>query len=378
MNNKQTYLVVTPFFPSQFSHVGNYVFDQVAEIKRQTKYKIQIVKVCSLFSTEVDYTYNGFDVYIFKIIDFPFFIFPGIFNFANKIRFKRFLIQKSINNLKIAHAHVNYPSSFLISDLKCKTISQHHGLDVIQLLNGRSSIIRKIQKSFQIHQSFKHLNKIHLNIGVSKKVVDNLMSFSQSKIKRTYVLYNGVDTKIFYPINKKRNDVFTIGCVGNFWKIKGQDTLIKSVQILKKKGVRVMVRFIGIGDNLLNCQKYVIKHDLIEDIKFEDEMNHNELNKFYNEIDLFVLPSYYEAFGCVYLESWATETPYIAVKDQGISEITPEPLKDIILINPSDPEDLSEKISYIYKNRVEMRFDSKYDIQNTISDFLKDNFLQIR
>ena len=45
------------------------------------------------------------------------------------------------------------------------------------------------------------------------------------------------------------------------------------------------------------------------------------MNNFYNSIDLFVLPSYYEALGCVYLESWATHTPFVGVEGQGISEL---------------------------------------------------------
>ena len=45
----------------------------------------------TIFSTEKDYQYKGFNVYVFKLIDFPFFVFPGIFNFINRFRFKRFL-----------------------------------------------------------------------------------------------------------------------------------------------------------------------------------------------------------------------------------------------------------------------------------------------
>ena len=76
-----------------------------------------------------------------------------------------------------------------------------------------------------------------------------------------------------------------------------------------------------------SCKKYVNDNNLSEFILFEKELEHHKLNKFYNEIDLFVLPSYYEALGCVYLESWATNTPFIAVKNQGVSEIIPEDLK---------------------------------------------------
>jgi hypothetical protein len=90
----KTYLVITPFFPSNKSFVGSYIFDQLNEIRKQSDFNIEIVKVASLFSNEKDYFFKDFSVRIFKIIDFPFFIFPGVFNWTNKIRFRSFLRQK--------------------------------------------------------------------------------------------------------------------------------------------------------------------------------------------------------------------------------------------------------------------------------------------
>ena len=94
MIKRNTYLVVTPFFPSNNCHIGSYIFDQLNEIKKQSKFDIKLVKIVSLFSNEKDYLFENFQVKIFKIIDFPFFILPGFFNFINKIRFSYFLKKK--------------------------------------------------------------------------------------------------------------------------------------------------------------------------------------------------------------------------------------------------------------------------------------------
>ncbi len=37
MESKKTYLVLTPFFPSNNSFVGSYVFDQINKIKKQSE-----------------------------------------------------------------------------------------------------------------------------------------------------------------------------------------------------------------------------------------------------------------------------------------------------------------------------------------------------
>ena len=363
--------MITPFFPSEDSFVGSYVYDQINEIRKQSEFHIEIVKLVSFFSTEKDYIFKGFRVSVFKVLDIPFFIFPAIFNSFNKIRLKSFLKRQKINSVKFSHSHVSYPASYLVEDLDCKKIVQHHGLDVLQLLNGRSSFAKKIQKNFLIKNSLNHLNKADLNIGVSQLVLDKLNEFQGYSPKNELVLYNGVDTSKFYYKEVKKNEVFTIGCVANFWEIKDQITLIKAVEVLTKQGIRVLLRLIGTGPTLESCKSYVLKNNLVDSIVFDKEIKHEKLNQFFNEIDLFALPSYYEALGCVYLESWATNTPFISVKKQGISEIIPKLHKEKSEILKSDFLNLSQKLVYFKKNKTNFEFDNKYDIKNTISLFLK-------
>ena len=77
MSNKKTYLVITPLFPSNSDYRGNYIYDQIKEIKKQTSFRIRIIKIVSLFSKETNYNYNGYNVLVFKIFDLPFFIYPS-------------------------------------------------------------------------------------------------------------------------------------------------------------------------------------------------------------------------------------------------------------------------------------------------------------
>ena len=371
MRKNKTYLVITPFFPSDNSFVGSYIFDQVNEIRNQTNFNIEVVKVVSSFSSEKDYEFKGFKVRIFKLLDIPFFIFPGIFNSINKSRFTSFLKRKKIENITISHAHVSYPAAYLVEDLNCKKMVQHHGLDVLQLLNGRSNLIKKIQQNYLKENTIKQLNKADLNIGVSKLVLQKLSEFGTYNPKEEYVLYNGVDTSKFYPKKTDENNIFTIGCVANFWEIKDHITLIKSIQLLKEQGKEILVRLIGTGPTLQMCKNFVLENNLSGNIVFEKEIKHEELNLFYNEIDIFILPSYYEALGCVYMESWATNTPFIAVKYQGVEELIPKELKDKMLVAKSDEVELSEKINFYIQNKTIFEFDKQLNIKSTISNFLK-------
>ena len=407
MSYKSTYLILKPFFPSFTSYVGNYIFDQAVEIKAQSGFNVEIVKVVPFFSLEKSYrliypfnkklTDNFFDVRIFRIIDIPFFIFPGIFNRFNRWRFRRFLNRRSfirnkwfleddfmdtsfkqhssaIENVKIQHAHLIYPSAYLVQDLHVKKICQNHGLDVLHLLNGRINFLRRIQRKYLINRFISCVNKMDLNIGVSQLVLDKFKQYSRYHPNQEYVLYNGVDVNKFFHINKtdlSSNHVFSVGCVANFWEIKDQITLIKAIHSMIKDRCKINLRLIGSGKTKQRCVDYVSSNKFTNFIRFENEYSHNKMNIFFNEIDLFVLPSYYEAFGCVYLESWATNTPFIAIKDQGISEIIPQDHQERLLAKKSDVLDLRDKIYYFYNSHSRnIDFDPRYTIQNLISRFL--------
>jgi glycosyltransferase involved in cell wall biosynthesis len=131
---------------------------------------------------------------------------------------------------------------------------------------------------------------------------------------------------------------------------------------------------IGSGKKLEFCKNFVRDHNLSAFIIFEKERQHTLINDFYNDIDLFVLPSYYEALGCVYLESWSTNTPFIAIKNQGISELIPENEINNLLADEKSPKSLKEKIYGEYNKKRNFPFDEKYDIKNTIKVFMNHSF----
>ena len=82
------------------------------------------------------------------------------------------------------------------------------------------------------------------------------------------------------------------------------------------------------------------------------------------------MPSYYEALGCVLLEAWATNTPIISIKNQGIEELLPINELDYSLAESKNPESLREKIISQYNRKRKFIFNENYNIKNTIKDFL--------
>lgn len=374
----KTYLVLTPFFPSKRNFRGAYIYDQIVAIQNNSDFDVKVVLLTSLFNRQEKekYNYQGISCVPFCVWDLPSFLFPSLFHKINKLRFQHFLKTNKISLSKksIIHAHVAYPAGYLAMDVAflsgAKSVCQHHGLDVYQLKTGRlaKGLLKHLQNRLLKRKSQRVLNKININIGVSQKVLNALgKAVNSTKI----VLHNGVDINKFFPLKQsRRKSEFTIGCIGNFWKIKDQISLLKATLILKNKGLEnIKLIFIGSGETLELCQKFAQDHQL--DCEFRKEVDHSQLNIFYNQLDLFVLPSYYEAFGCVYTEAWAASTPFIAVRGQGIEEVMNEDMKSKQLVNKEDPQDIANKISYFYNHSEKLDFNYRFSIENTIKNYLK-------
>jgi len=202
--------------------------------------------------------------------------------------------------------------------------------------------------------------------------------FNSYHPKDEYILYNGVDREKFYPIaNTIKSDKYSIGCIANFWKIKDHISLIKAIDLIVLDGItNIELKLIGSGEKLDLCKQFVSDHNLSSYIFFEKERPHTLINNFYNEIDLFILSSYYEASACVLMEAWATDTPILSIKDQGIAELIPENEKNNLLADKKSPESLKEKIIGEYKRKRSYPFNDNYDIKNTIKQFTKYSFFK--
>ena len=372
------YIVVTPFFPKPDNFRGPYVYDQVKAIIKSNKYdKVIVFKPSLLQNNEKDYIYDGIEVYRFNTLQVPSAILPGSFDWYNICSFRKKLkgLNIDIKNISVIHCHVTelgiYANALKKKNPQIKTILQHHGFDVLSLKNGRFANMYW-HKKYMIWYGRRICNKIDINVGVSNKTLEYLTSYKEVIPKQTYTLYNGVDLSKFYPNQPKtKSDKFIIGCVANFWDLKDQITLIKAVGILKSKGLNnILVRFIGSGATLNECKEYVENNNLNELISFETEITHRELNDYYNSLDLFVLPSYWEAFGCVYTEAFACGVPFIAVKGQGISELIPEKDSDKWLIDKGDFVSLSNKIENYINNRYKQELTIDINIDTLVENFL--------
>lgn len=100
-------------------------------------------------------------------------------------------------------------------------------------------------------------------------------------------------------------------------------------------------------------------------------MPHYKLIHFYNSLDLFVLPSYWDTLGCVYLEAYACGVPFMAAEGTGIKELIPVDERHKWIAPKSDPEQLAKMIYDYIENRYPQTLTQSININDLVSNFLR-------
>jgi len=162
----------------------------------------------------------------------------------------------------------------------------------------------------------------HRIIAPTEREKDNLVWHYASAVDKIGVIPCGINLERFQPIDREParqqvglNHDRTILFVGRLDPLKGIDRLFKAMSCLKD-AQRTGLVLIG-GDK--NSQQEIEKLKRMarelgiqDSVSFLGLIKHEQLPYFYSAADICVIPSYYESFGLVALESLACGTPVVA------------------------------------------------------------------
>lgn len=404
--NKTYYICVTPFFPSPGNWRGAYVLDQVKALQRNSDYDVRVFVGGG--KNDSDYVIDGITVYRYKTREMPSNILNGIFNGYNARSFVKRVLSLGINSEDIAfvHCHVSMRAACGLAlkklNPKIKVLLQHHDLDPFNLRSGVLGRNNRWNIRYRASKAIHLYNDVDLHVCISKACHESLQNFPHPRdcevyedckrslslckglpsicSKATYVLYNGVDCRVFNKGNGKKmaldtSSSFRIGCIANFHELKGHITLIKAFNLLHKRGYHnIRLSLLGSGETRPLCEAYLLGHNLMQYVEWPDEVTHDKLPDYYRSLDLFVLPSYFEGFGCVFTEAAACGVPFMGCINQGYSEYIPEDERNKWLINPGDYGKLADNIVTYMRDGYEQRLSKSFDIDMLVKDFL--NYLQ--
>ncbi len=196
-------------------------------------------------------------------------------------------------------------------------------------------------------------------IAISKEGKEEIIKYYGVRPEDIVVIYNGVDLEEFHPKNKTlfREEIrkefnvseeeFLILFVGSGYRRKGLKYLIEAISLLKEeKPLKVLVVAKGKKRPYFRLAKKLgVKNRII----FAGERK--DLRKFYVASDFFVLPTIYEPFGNVCLETLASGLPIIVSKASGAAEIITEGESGLLLENPQNPSEIAQKTRLTFDDR---------------------------
>lgn len=200
---------------------------------------------------------------------------------------------------------------------------------------------------------FRRIDGFIVRAEVLKSQFDGLVPAD-----KIHVVYSGIDTDPFRKLrNEKNSDEIVVLFVGYLTQAKGAHDLLRAIPLITARHPNVKFQFMGAKIDIERNINYVknpdsnnrILGDLISHTEVQKHaeflgIQHGEtkINTFVNA-DIFILPSYSEAFPTVVLEAMAAGLPIIATPIGALPEVFTS--DNITFINLGDIEGIVTAIS---------------------------------
>ena len=191
----------------------------------------------------------------------------------------------------------------------------------------------------------------------------------QADVSHVEVIPPGVDLTHFYPILPEEAKEF-IGVqpcdrmllfVGRIEPLKGLDTLIEAIAIMRREGFEdcpICLSIIGgdpqVSDEEMSAEMTRLQ-EMREDLDLEDmvtflgKRSQDTLPYYYSASEAVVMPSHYESFGMVALEAMACGTPVVASQVGGLAFLVQDGVTGFT-VPVDEPRALADCLKELIKN----------------------------
>jgi phosphatidylinositol alpha-1,6-mannosyltransferase len=204
------------------------------------------------------------------------------------------------------------------------------------------------------------LKSVDSFIAVSRYSAEQFGTWSNVSTKQFFILPNCVDLNSFVP--KVRNEklverygvrdnklILTVGRISSQERYKGFDEVINVMPELLRRFPTLKYMIVGEGDDCRRLEKKAFALGLSKQIIFTGRITEQEKASHYSLADAYVMPSYGEGFGIVFLEAMACGVPVIGSKVDGSREALLDGQLGR-LVDPHIPDELIEAITDILNN----------------------------
>jgi len=292
---------------------------------------------------------DGIEIHYPRYLAFPkmkffalsgFWMYQGIKDLVNRIRHEFFF--------DLIHAHVVLPDGFA-----AMLINKRYHKPLIVTIHGQDiyMTIDKNQKCREyIYQVLKSARRVVVVSSILKRLITNNFFGLDNKIQ---IIPNGVPivkfSKNMSGMMDKYKDKKIILSVGYLIERKAHAYVLEALPTIVKRHPNIIYLIVGNGveeERLKNQAKHLnIEHY----VEFLGQMSHLTAMYLMSICNVFVLPSWNEAFGVVYIEAMAHGKPVIACRGEGIEDVVTDG-ETGLLVKPKNVESLVEAIDFLLSN----------------------------
>jgi len=229
------------------------------------------------------------------------------------------------------------------------------------------------------------IKNCHRIIAATEKEKEELILHYGASPERISVVPCGVNLELFQPMDKEMakqqlgfGDDKIILFVGRIEPLKGIDQLLVAMTRLQNShGLRLVI--IGGDDHsqyeLERLQRLSRDLHIQDSVTFLGLIKHEQLPYFYSAADVCVVPSYYESFGLVTLESLACGTPVVATDVGDLKSVIRQGKTGYVVID-NTPHHLADKIALLL-SRPSPDTESALSIRASVSRFGWPNIAEV-
>lgn len=343
------------FFNYEYPPLGGGAANATAYILREYS-KIPDLEV-DLVTSSVDNKYHlekiGGNVDIHRL---PIGKNPGNLHFQSQrdllaYSWKAFLFSRKLilkNRYDMTHSFFSVPCGFL-------SLAYYWWYKLPYVVSLRGADVPGYSDRFNLMYIFlkpliKHIwKKSDFTVANSQGLKE--LSLRSKPNKEIKVIYNGIDTEQFYPDYVKRSGsefIITSGA-SRVTHRKGLNYLIEAVAELLPHYPRLRLKIIGEGNTKKELENLVKKSKIEKNVDFVGRIPHEKTPAYYQEANLFVLPSINEGMSNAILEALASGLPILATDTGGSKELVRDGINGFI-IRMKDAADIAEKIKKIIAN----------------------------
>jgi glycosyltransferase involved in cell wall biosynthesis len=160
----------------------------------------------------------------------------------------------------------------------------------------------------------------------------------------------GIDPRVYLPREEPNNEIPEIVCVGRLVPAKGQHILLEACGLLKERNIRFHLTFVGDGDDRASLEALSREMGLDQWVTFTGAVGQDEVHRYYDRADIFVLASFAEGVPVVLMEAMAKEMAAVTTRITGHAELIDNG-EDGVLVSASDVEGLAAWLQKLVQDR---------------------------